>query len=939
MDETRFGLLLRRLRDNAGLSQEELAERAGLSAQAIGALERGDRRAPRRDTVERLAGALALGGADRAALVAAAQTRRRARPVETRLLPPVAAPDDGLIGRAVAFDEVVALIRHAGARLLTIVGPGGVGKTRLGIAVARALAADVAEGMAVVSLAELQEPRQVAAQIGGTLGLSGRDVDPGAALRALLRDRATLLLLDNFEHLLPAAPFIGGLLAECPRLVLLVTSRAPLRLPQERIYELAPLACPEPARTVAPEALADYGATALFAARAAETRPGFRVTATNAPIIAAICARLDGLPLAIELAVARLNVLTPAELLARLTERLPLLTRGAVDLPERQRTLRAAIAWSYDLLNAGEKALFRRLAIFVGGATGDAVAAVCAPAELRADDLGRWLGGLVEQRLVRRELSGNADAARFTMLETVREYAAARLAAQGEEETYRGRHAAHFCALAEKAASHLTGAAQGEWLARLAADHDNLRAALRWAIDSGDAASAVRLGAALWRFWYRSGFWTEGRVWLRAIVELTAMQRAVHEAALLTKERARVHRGAGGLALLQSDFVAAQGHMQTALELARQAGDVSEAASILDNLAVLAKEQGDFRAALALHEDALVAQRALGRPREIAATLNNLGGDHESLSDYRQAVACFAEALTLSRSVGDFHIELISMVNLGGAAQHLGDYARARALGEEALARARQLESTRYAAIALLNLGSVALDRGEAPMAVERFREALGLFVTLGSGTRLALAHGHLGEALRLAGDLAGAKAALADGLAHASTIADDWTATHLILYQGALAEELGETVAALAHYRAALAHARRIEYGWGIVACLNRLGALTADEAEVAASFRESLGRCAAMGTPRPGASALEGMAAVLLAEGEASRAAALLAAADAARARLGTPREPALARFRERILADARAALGDAAFAAASREGHALDLPAAYALAGVVA
>ncbi|MFN8540852.1 MAG: tetratricopeptide repeat protein [Thermomicrobiales bacterium] len=933
MVEPRFGDVLRRFRLAAGLSQEELAARSGLSVQAIGTLERGERRAPRRETIESLSAALGLDADGRAELDAAGQVRRRLRPVEPVVPPPVVAVESGLIGRGPALAELLALVRHAGTRLLTMTGPGGVGKTRLATAVAGVLEADFADGMRFVSLAELRDPGQIAAQIGGALGLSGREIDPVASIRDYLRDRATLLVLDNFEHLLAAAPLVTELLANCPRLVVVATSRAPLRLPHERVYDLPPLDCPEPGSTVVPSAVAEFGATALFAARAREVRPDFAVTELNAPIIAAICARLDGLPLAIELAVARLNVLTPAELLARLTERLPLLTRGSRELPDRQRTLRATLAWGHELLDLDQQLLFRRLAVFVGGATRDAIEAVCALAFHRAEYLHVLLDTLVEQRLVRQEFAAAEAPARYNMLETVREYAAEQLANSGEEAILRQRHAAHFRELAAKADAQLNGPEQGLWIARLAADHDNLRAALRWSINADDGVVANRLGSALWRFWYRAGYWTEGREWLGAIEALPMPTDT------LVAERSRVQRGVGVLAVMQSDFATAEVHLQAALELARQAGEVADAAAVLDNLAVLAKERGDFRAALDLHTEALAANRELGESRAVAATLNNLGGDHDSLSNYREAVACFTEALTLSRLAGDGHTELISMVNLGAATQHLGNYAQARALGEEALARARQLDNARYAAIALTNLGAVALDRGEARAAVAYFREALDFVRNLGSGTRLALAHGNLSEALRLTGDLVGASAALAEGVARASAIADAWSATHLELYQGALAEDLGDRPTALERYRAALAHARQIEYGWGIVSSLTRLGALTPDSAESAACFRESAARCATMATPRLGASALEGMAAVFVANGDADRAARLLGAAESIRVRLGTPREPAWAAHCARTAAAACDALGDAAFDEAQRAGRGLDLFEACALSGVSA
>jgi predicted ATPase/transcriptional regulator with XRE-family HTH domain len=932
MGESSFGDLLRRFRVTAELSRAELAARAGLSVRAIGTLERGERRAPRRGTIDRLSLALGLGGDDRAALNVAARAGRTLRPVGVAPPPPPVLAEAGLIGREVALAEVVTLVRHAGARLLTITGPGGVGKTRLAAAVSRSLAADFPDGTASVSLADLRDPGRVVVQIGRALGLSDRDLDPAAAVLGYLRDRVTLLLLDNFEHLLPAAPLVADLLAACPRLVVLATSRAPLRLAQERVYDLSPLSCPEPGRAVTPALLCDYGAPALFAARGRESRPGFALTATNAPTVAAICARLDGLPLAIELAAARLNVLAPAELLARLSDRLPLLTRGRRDLPDRQRTLGAALAWSYGLLNAGEQALFRRLALFSGGATQPAIEAVCATPPVLADDLRRWLAGLVEHRLVHREVADAAAPPRFTMLETVREYAAARLAEQGEEADGRQRHAAHFLALAEEAMPHLSGVEQDRWLAALVADHDNLRAAVRRAIEGGDAPTAIRLGAMLWRFWYRTDHWTEGRAWLRETLAVPG-----GEGDALLRARAQVERGAGGLALLQADLADARDHLQSALALSRRAGDVAEAAKALDLLGVVERERGDMHAAVRLLEEALTMLRAAGAPRDVAATLNNLALVYQSLHDPRRAADAYAEVRAICRDTGDRHVEMVALSNLGNCLRWLGDYAQARALSEELLARARQLDNRHYIGLALYDLGAMALDKGEAAEAARLLREAIEVERALGSRAKLVTACASLGNALRLLGDHAGAVGALSAGAEAADSPDLGSRMSYLILVRGSLAEDDGDRAGAREEYRLALDSYRRYDDSVGIGAALVRLGAVIDDPAEAAACFRESLGRFAAMHYPRGGVSALEGMAAALLDEGLADRAARLLGTAVAIRARLGAPREPTWAAFCARTEDAVRAALGDAAFDTAHGEGRQLDFAAAAALAGV--
>jgi predicted ATPase len=799
-----------------------------------------------------------------------------------------------LFGRAEVIEAITERLWQAaradGARLLVLTGPGGVGKTRLAIAAAERVAGAFPDGVVFVDLAPLRDPSLVLAAIAQGVAIDERDTVPlQARLTAALVHKRVLLVLDNMEHLLAARDEALTLLKACPRLVVLATSRVALHVRGEREYRVAPLELPDAAAST--EELARSPAVALFLDRTRASGVDLDPAGT-APVIAEICRRLDGLPLAIELAAAWTRLLAPAALLARLDRRLPLLVDGPHDLPARQRTMRDTIAWSYDLLGDREQRLFRRLCVFAGGCTLDAAGAVCAD-ENREPAL---LASLVDRSFLRpheHQFGGRAEP-RVTILETLREFGLERLEAHDEADELRRRHAEYFLDLAEAAEADLGGPDAPAWSARLEQDHDNLRAALTWSVERGDAIAALRLTGALWRFWSERGYLSEGRHWLQATL---ALPHDVPGDSAPARIKALV--GATHLATEQGLLNEAGPLGAQAVALARDLGERRLLIAALNTQGVLAWQRGAYEEAARRHEEALSLARMSDERAGVAAALAGLASAAIRTGRPDRVGALLRQSLTEYRALGDIRGIAETLKNLCFQAMYAGALDEAERLGDEALGHLRTLGDTGGTAEVLWVLGLAAQSQRCDDRALALHEESLAIRRNRG----------------------------------------DERSAAKSLAALGALALSRGELVRARTLLADSQSPLRAQDDHHGLALTLTLLGHVALAEGNVAAAqtcLTESAGLFEATGNPLFVPWCLEGFAGLAVAEGYWEQAARLCGARDALRARLGSRLPAADPAGYARTLARSREALesGRARSLAAASSSEELAVPVVRAI-----
>lgn len=766
--EPGFGIWLMQRRKELGLTRKELARGVGCSPVTIYKIESGQRR-PSRQIADLLAEFLGVPS-DQLPLFARFATSKEEQegsPVDysqgAGRAPWLALRDDrtnlpapatAFIGREEQVAQVQSLLESPSVRLVTLTGPPGVGKTRLGLRVASCVLDRFTDGVFFVPLANVKDSDLIPFAVAQPLGVKESGSAPLLEeLKQYLRNKQLLLVLDNFEHLAPYAPLVADLLLSSPHLKVLVTSREVLHIYGEHEFDVPPLSLPDAGRLPPLEDLSRNEAVRLFIERTAQTslNRNFALTEENASSVVEICARLDGLPLAIELAAARIKDLgSPQAILSALQNKLDLLAGGPQDVPARQQTLRDAIRWSYELLSEEEKRLFEPLGVFAGDCTLDA-ARVVAGGERSNMDVQNRLSSLVAKSLLRHEKAQGGDL-RYGMLETIREYALEKLRERDEEQQCRHRHAAYYLSLVEEANIHLRGPDQGEWLLKLEAEHDNTRAALSWAIASGEVEVALHLSSGLRWFWHFRNYLSEGRYWLAAALA------AAH--GLRTSEKADTLMSFGVLAVRQGDYTEAMEALEESLSIFRERNDALGAGRALNNLGGAAAEIRDYERAERYYNEVLPIWRASGERLREGIVLTNLMIITYSLGRYEVAVEFCRQAIAIMEELDQPEGVGRALAGMGEICRVQGNYGEAALYFERALQIVRDIDDRPGMVAVLTNLGYVECRLGNLDKAEALIKEALsfdveagdrpGIAINVAALAGIALSRGKVEKAVRL---------------------------------------------------------------------------------------------------------------------------------------------------------------------------------------------